>query len=367
MDVRFDVIDADGNPVAEINPHQGATVKFTAADTVQRTLSGINLSPEDTATVDLFAHRLRPVWIDADGEWPLGVFVWVSRSMSRLGGPPPRTDGMLWADSVPIWDGETARWGTGRQNTTWNDRMLRSGQLHDLGALLANEMDRAYSLPDGALIRTALQQLHGEVGIATDIAPTEARTAGALAWPMTQHRAGIVRQLCQLAGLAWHIDGTGTAVIRPIPDPALDPPDHSYDTGAASTIVHDTVNESDDLLDRPNVYRVISTAPTGGPIVGEFRLPASSPGSVESRGFEVFRTIEEPGVASPLEAARIAREHARQDAAVVRTVTLQTLVNPRHEGHAVVELEGSPYLEQGWTVDLSSALQTHELRQVVTL
>ncbi len=331
MRVRFDVLDTDGNPVGEITPHQGASISFTAADTIQRTLSGIDLSPDDTATVDLYSHRLRPVWIDSQGERPLGVFVWVSRTLHR---PGPQ---------------------------------LRSGQLHDLAALLDNEMDRAYSLPDGQLIRTALEQLHSEVGIATSIAPTSARTSGALAWPMTDHRAEIIRELCDLAGLAWHIDGSGVAVMRPIPDPDLDPPDHSYDEGEDSTVLHDSIEESDDLLDRPNVYRVVSTAPTDEAIVGQFALPDRSPGSAASRGFQVFRTIEEPGVESTSEAARIAREHARADAAVVRKVTLETIVNPAHEGHAVVEFEGQPYLEEGWDIDLASHRQTHRLRQVVTL
>lgn len=332
MTIRYEILDASGNLIGNLSPEKDkASVSFSASGRNARTLDGLRLSPTEAAKVTAGKHRIRPVW---DGQ-SLGVFLW-------LGGTEERIAGATWIDGAPLPD--------------------RSYQLDQ-------PLSEPFGLAAGSSITDGLAELvegSGIPGADVDVQASP-RLIGSvpLGWPAGgPTRLEIAARLCALLGyLPPYFNRAGRFVARAVPTVALEAPTLVYARGRNSQIVAESTKVASNIAERPNVYLVRSTGPTGGAIFSRYQVPASAPNSVEEIGYERVAVVDEPGLASEDHADEVARARARSDAFVVRTVEFTTTPQTAHDAFDIVEWEGERMIELGWSLPLSpGGAHRHTLR-----
>jgi hypothetical protein len=133
-------------------------------------------------------------------------------------------------------------------------------------------------------------------------------------------------------------------------DPATAVPDFDYDL--ANNVKRDTITRTTDILDAPNRFIVISNSGDAAntPIVGTYDVPNTAPFSVVQRGFVVPSVVDLQSNATT-QATAMARNLGLRKTVFDR-VTLDTMLDPRHDSYNVIHFLGENWLELGWTMNL---------------
>jgi hypothetical protein len=321
-DIRFEVLDADGNLIDFLHPATLGSVSWNPSSKIARTLTGMTLDPTEATKVVAGQHRIRPKWlIPSTGDsYPLGVFLY-------MGGAEKELPGGTWVECSSMPD--------------------RSWQLDQ-------KLSDMLQLTTGVL--TDLFDSVAASGGITDV--TGDTSTVMLGEPLTylakKHSRldGLTQLADLLAFLPPHFDASGNLVRRRVPVPTDEPADHSYYSGQNSRIVADSVATSTKLA--PNVYIVESTTPSGTAVSARYDVPDSAPNSRANIGFEILPDddLVIPGLTSDSQALATATARAKRDAATATTITFASTPDPRHDCWGVVDFNGTLMLEVAWTLEL---------------
>ena len=333
---RFEVLDAFGNVIGEIHPDAASapTITHDATAVVQRTLSGLRLDPTDTAAVNRYRDRLRPIRVAADGtETAFGVFVWATDSTAH----------QPWGDTI------------------------EGGVLYDLGQILTYGLHETVGYEVGDTVTDRLTEAIEAAGITDhDITPSTRQLADPVGWPVGAARSEPIRHLLDLLGYTAHFDGDGTWVAEPMPLPGLDAPDWIYDVGTDSVIVAGSPVTTTDQWRQPNVFLVSTSSRNGAQILGRYELPDDHPASVANRGYRLTSEVHViEGLESSAQADDLARIDARK-ATALESVSFVT--GPEAHGHldVVAWMGEDTWQEVHWTLPCQvGGLMSHRIERVV--
>ena len=276
---RFELLDQDWAVIGELHPSAESppTMSNDTSRTIIRTVDNLTLPASEAQAIDTMTDRMRPVMILQNGaERPLGVFTWAQDNR------PQRA------------------WGTEHVSS------LRD-QTFDLLA----PRGRVSSTKKGANLLVRAQD-HAALRIPRErmlvLGASAATAAAPMVWPPDDPLSDIVNAHLHLAGyLPAHFNHDGMLVFRPAATDLDDvAPDIVEDAGGR--IIADSMLDSDDTLDAPNVYLVVETSGQGPPIVGRYQVPASAPHSVENRGYEVVKPVQVQGIPSAAPTLRVSLE-----------------------------------------------------------
>lgn len=334
--IRYDVWDQGLSPIGTVDvvATKPPKVRNDSTRDINRTLDGILVDPVTAAELDVIAARLVPTVILEDGtEWPLGVFLFADASRNR------RRPGLEL-----------------------------SGSLHDQLFLAVQPIRRSTSYPTGTNLGAIIEDQAERAGFpAINVDPTDRVAAGPLHWPAGKKRIEILEEVATMAAMTRpYCTNAGVFTARTIvPDEDLGDPALVYNAGGR--IIADAATETDDLLDAPNVFVVMDGGATDSPIVGAYTIPASSPISIENRGFAVtsVRTLQ------GLESKAAANEAAAADAANAglgyELVTFDAIPDYRHDTYDPITYLGELWHETAWEVEVSpTATMRHEARKAYT-
>jgi hypothetical protein len=332
---RFDLLNAANVKQGEIHPVTFCQIANTADQAIKRRLTNFALPPDEATDVDVLADRVRPVMILENGsEYPLGVF--------------------LFADAA---------------STRHSYGVAMTATLVDQGLILGQQIRATIGVDQGTNCATALAAVAAEAGVLSMQVDTTAASTGApLVWPSGKSAATYGKVLADLAALAGFHDpyysNDGTLIARTLSNPDTTTATLIYADGGR--IVAESMTESNDLLQAPNVYVVIDTASTGNAVTYSYELSADAPHSYARRGFYVPRFVEAPGVANVDNALQLAQTQASADVLAWETVQFASPLDPRHDTFDVVNYRGQNYLELGWRMTLApGGPMEHELKRVL--
>lgn len=326
--VVYRVLDRELRQIGTVNPLKAASVSANAAGSTKRTMSGFMVGEKTASDLDMFSDRIQPVWELEDGtQWPMGVFVFSGRATSE--GSYVSTVGASLADQ-------------------------------DL--ILVQETRASFGVPPRGSIVAAMNQILDDVGIFERDLPTTGENVGdPLTWPPATSRMEILKLLCKIGGwLPPYFDNRGVCVVKTPPVLAGDP-DHRYLTRRIS---NGSPVENDNLLDAPNVFRVIGVGPSKAEIAAEAEVDPSLPFSVQSRGFEIVSTFRTQGLTSTVQAQQMANSLALGAARGFMEVTFDGPPDPRHDLFQTVSYgpTRTTYRESSWGVALTpGATHSHQL------
>jgi hypothetical protein len=167
-----------------------------------------------------------------------------------------------------------------------------------------------------------------------------------------------------MAFLPTYYDSDGYRISRPVPLPDESWPTFRYAPGQRATEIADQTTQLRSVSRIPNIYIVRSTTPSGEPLAVRYQVASTELNSVERTKIKIVETIEADGAASTAQLLEIAKARAKQDRAVVRTITFSTPPDPRHDGWDVVSWRGERMLEVAWNMDLDAMVMQHTIKKV---
>lgn len=340
--VEWDILDQNLEFLFKVNPITDTvpSVAVNSTATIKRTLSGLYLDPFDQDRINVLTMRIRPYWVLEDAlttRFPLGVF--------------------LFSDAT-------------RNRTTAG--LDLKGTLYDQTVIVNQGLARTYSVADDALITDALLDLAAGVGIAGAriiIEPSDATTYVAIAWRAGTSRYDIMSELATMAGYyPPYFDNDGILRFKLAPSTLVDVPmDHTYNVTPSSRLIDGSLDESDDLINAPNRYLVVSTAATGVEVSGYYDLPASAPQSYANRGYLVVKRIDAQGLKNNAACTKRAQLEAIIDYNSFSWVAFDATPDPRHDIFDTVQYLEENYREVGWTLRLKPGGQhSHRIRKIYT-
>lgn len=314
--------------IREVKPYkdQTPTLSHDTTRTIVRQVSNLFFDPEDTAALSTLTSRLR-IQMVFPGREPidLGIFMFIdqSRILTTAG-----TESICTAvDSMFIVD---------------------------------QEMEQSYSAgtfdPDGNVVSftnaaQAVQELIADLPVAMSAEATPYYTIGV--WTAGSNRGGAIQDIA-IDGdyFAPWFDRTNIMRFIRVFDPATKVPQFNYDNGYR--VERDSITLSDNLLEAPNRFIVISNGDVSGgtalPVVGRYDVPASAPHSITNRGFVIPRVIDWQ-VDYVAQANAIAANFGQRET-LFETVEFNTPPDPRHDSYDVFVFNGVQWLELSWSMEL---------------
>lgn len=300
-DVRFDLLDSSLVPIGPLRTLAATGISASTQGAIKRTLNGVVLSQAELNDINPFTDRVRPWWQLGDGsQWALGVFCFAA---------------------MP------------RKISSFVDTL--EATMVDQGFLLDQENLQTVSVPARGLVLDTVEQLLDTSAISPDarVLPenSDLKVFEPIAWPATTHKTQILDKCSQMGGwLPHYFDNNGRFVLRKPPNPDYEQPEIVYPV-QNSTMNAGSVIENDNLLDAPNVYRVVGSGVAGGEIVGIARVNADLPYSVENRKGAVFpKTTEIQGLSSNSQAQQMADQLASSSTGF-QEVQFEAIADPRHD------------------------------------
>lgn len=336
--VEWEVLDAKLQYLFTIHPDKKSTpsVAVDSTSTIKRTCSGLHLDPTDAAKIDVLTMRVRPYWTFAGhtDRFPLGVFLFSDANRKRMSS------------------------GTTLQGT-----------LYDQTVMIDQGLGSTYGLPTNYPVMEALLELAAQVGISgpgINLEPCDNLTNGAIAWRAGTSRYEIMTQLATMCGYyPPFFDNNGQLRFKRSPSSLLlVEPDHRYNLDP-SRLIKDTLVESNDLINAPNRYLVVSTAATDQEISAYYDIPASAPHSFANRGYLVVKRIDVQGLTTTGEARKRAQLEAITDFNSFEQAAFDATPDPRHDIFDTVEYLYQTYRETGWSLKCSpGGAHSHSLRKL---
>jgi len=337
---RFRLVNGvTGQPLGEVHPRRD-TVPVLAHDTartIKRTVN-VQFNREDTAEINPLTDRVL-IWMLISGvERPLGRYMFSNQA--RL----PNTSG------VP-------------SNAALIDEMFIVDQQLESGFTSANEL-RTIDIATQESCDVALLRLLAGLPVTILLdQPTPYPSVGS--WSAGTYRGQPVEALA-VAGdyFAPWFDHDGRMHFLRAFDPAESPVDINMDVGYR--VFRDSIVESDDMLQAPNRFVVISNADVdAAPAVGTYDVPTSAPHSIFNRGF-VIPQVETRQLAGGQQASAVARNIGLRQT-IFERVSLDTPPDPRHDSYNVVRWDGENWLELAWSMQLvEGGRMRHTMRKAYT-
>lgn len=321
--------------LGELHPFRDVTPQMTndPSRTVKRQISNVVIPPDEVADINLFRDRVIPELVLEDGRsFPLGVFMFLAPTRNRS------------SRQIPL-----------------------ATKLVDQGFQLDQGTRTSTSIPAGGSITETMATVIAGAGFVIDqvrLSGSTIKAGDAIAWPSGTSRARIVDELAEL--LAWYspyFDNDGVLVGRPV-DALTFTPLIDY-VPIESRIYADSIEETDSLLEAPNVYIVLNSGGTPGEVAGEYLVPEEAPHSVANRGFDIVEVTRMQGVTDTEQAEAIAQANALQSPGDFRRVKLTSPPDPRHDTYDLVQWDGELWREVSWSMQmLPGGEMVHDLRKV---
>lgn len=329
---RFALLDGvTGESKGDIHPlrEDVPVLSHDTSRTIKRTLN-ISLGVTDSALINPVRDRVLVYMVTGGVEYPLGRYMFSDATVAR-----------------------------------WTSGALTSCTLMDEMFIVDQPMENAFSaLRDYVGVNATMVRLMQPLPqITYDFEVSSQNAAGS--WAAGTSRAKVLGDLCTQGGFfsPW-FDNDG--VLRAIQsfDPADKLPDIDLDEGYR--VIRGTVAETNDLLDAPNRFIVISNGATGieaqAPTYGVYDVPNSAPHSILNRGFVVpdVRDLQTATGAS----AQVAAKTIGITSTVFERVHLETVPDPRHDSYDVIRWQGELWLELSWSMNLiEGGTMSHVMRK----
>lgn len=318
---RWDVVDDAGGVGGQIHPEVNPTPTMTndTRSAVFRTVRNVRIRASEFQDLDPYRDRIQPSMVLQDGtSWPLGVFV-VS--------VPSTPEGSVESTTV----------------ATLLDRRHQLGQ----------NMPHSYAVPNGGSVYDAMVEVAGFYGLAAGkIEPNFTRVSGGPAnWPPDAVGTAVMESLAQRSGyFPPYFDNAGALILRPL-DALLPGVGHRYDRSQGRIVVG-TLVPSANLLDAPNIFRVIGSGPTSGEVYAEARVDPGQRNSVERTGREVIRVVRKQGLGNRDACLAVAQSLAAASASQYATAEFTGPPDPRHDTFDIVQIDDDVYREVGWSLEM---------------
>jgi hypothetical protein len=330
---RFDLVDAITgyreavHPVADAAP----TLTHNTRNTVKRTITGLELTREDTAKFNSISSRLEPFMIVRGVEYPLGRYVPASQLRQR-----------------------------------WTTGVTSVAGFFDEGIIVDQQLDSSFGPTQPfttEAVASMLTRLLTPLPIRFTIEPTIYTSAGA--WAIGTRRGSVVGTLAEDGDYLspWFDHRRVMRFIRTFdPGTAI----VTFDLDETGRVLRDRIIESDDLTELPNRFMIIGNGASvagvnTGPVVGSADVPSSAPHSILNRGF-VITSTESRQLADSAQAAAIAKLRATYQVAVEQ-VELITAPDPRHDSYDVLRWRGVNWLEVAWTLPMKEGAAMQHIAQ----
>jgi hypothetical protein len=321
--------------LGELHPMRDVTPKMTndPSRAIKRQVSNVVIPPDEAADVNLFADRIRPELVLEDGRsFPLGVFMFLAPARNRT------------SRQIPL--------------TT---------RLVDQGFQLDQGTRTSTSIPAGGSVTDTMFEVVSDAGFASnqiELEESAVKAGDPIAWPVGTLRSKIVDDLRTL--LSWYapyFDNNGVFIGRPVDDLAYAPALEYLPI--ESRIFADSIEETDTLLEAPNVFIVLNSGGSAQEVSGIYEVPQEAPHSTKNRGFEIVEVVRAQGIGDSSQAESIAEALALQSPGDFRQVKLVSPPDPRHDTFDLVLWDGELWREASWSMDLlpGGGMQ-HELRKV---
>lgn len=304
-----------GQNLGEIHPIRGSAVlTHDTTRTIKRDLS-LSLGVEDSARINVIRDRVSVSMILSGVTYPLGRF--------------------LFADD------------TGNKKSSGT---LRTEKLIDEMFVIDQKMERGFTA--FGTVDTAIQNLlTGIPNLVLGMEASGLESTGS--WAAGTSRAKVLGDLCTQGGYfsPWFDNNNVLRIIR-----SFDPADRlpTFDFDAGNSVFRDSIAETNDLLDAPNKFVVISNASTGAnatvAAVGTYTVPNSAPHSITNRGF-VIPDVRDIQLTSPGQ-AQVAAETIGITNTIFERTQLATAPDPRHDSYDVIKWDGEQWLELQWSMTL---------------
>lgn len=318
---RWDIMDDAGGVLGQIHPEitPVPTMSNDTRSAVYRTVRGVRIRQEEFRHLDPYRDRVRPSMVLQDGTvWPLGIF---------LISVPSTPEGSIESTTV----------------ATLLDRRYQLGQ----------NMPHSYAIPNRGSVYDAMVEVAGFYGLTTGkIEPNFTQVSGGPAnWAPDATGTTVMESLAQRCGyFPPHFDHFGDLVLRSLD--ALRPGvGHRYDR-ASGRIVVGTLVPSANLLDAPNIFRVIGSGPTSGEVYAEARVDPGQRNSVERTGREVIKVVRKQGVGSRDACLAVAQSLAAASASQYATAEFTGPPDPRHDTFDIVQIDDDVYREVAWSLEM---------------
>lgn len=319
----FEILNTDRSLQGAIKAVESSapSIDLDTTRETMRTLSGLTI--DDPPDIDLAHSRVRATAILQNGStFPLGVFLFGTDNRS------PSSAGEQWAP-----------------------------ELFDETFLLAQDLDRTWSLPKGGSVLSMFTALAGEIldplGIPTDYQVDDVTAASPLTFKVGTPRNGALVALAALLGAMPPFFGNaGYHTLKAAPT-FQSPIDHVYDVGTRIVDLTPTITNSS--YKAPNRFLVVGDDTAAGAVRGVYDLPASAPNSYAATGRRVTAPVHTvSGVTDPTLANLIAYVDSLKDRTTYGTASFAGAFDPRHGVFDTVQFLGVPYLETGWSVQCTS-------------
>lgn len=332
---RWDVVTpGGGSTIGEVHPTPQMTISNDSTAQVPRRVSGFQLDHSDAANINPLVDRISPVIVLPDGsEYRLGVYLFGSQS------------------ALPSSRGDVMR-----------------ASLQDETSLLDENTGEPFGVDVDSYPSVALTEILGEAGIVNfEVVPDMTSACpDPIGWPAGTPRRTIANELCELLGY-WPPFPDNNGVVRCGSPDSVDVPRLMYESGSLSRfLVGSRINETS-VIGAPNVFEVVNNGATPSGISARFAIPDEYPHSVANINREIVARVEMQGIASTYAAARIARIAAEKDLSARTRLSFQTLVDPRHDTHSFIDVDGEWFREMSWSIDVANSTMTHQLQGMVVL
>jgi hypothetical protein len=330
---RFRLLDKHEEQIGELHPDldRAPTLTFDSGATIQRTLSSFHLTASEANDVNTLSDRVQPVMVLQNGvEFELGILMWGD-------------------DSQPV-----RAWGAERDSSLVDKmNMLNQGIRATFG--LGKGADIALAVLGVALQYLTLDEI--------DIDPISADLGVGNTWSLGTAGRGVLNDLLSGIGfLPVHFNRFGRLQIRDTPDLSTTTPALVFEAGGR--IIADSILDSDDLLDAPNLFKVYETSGQAQ-IVGTYEVPASAPHSFANRGFYVTQSEGRSGLKTVDRANKAAKSLATTSPTTFRWRQFQSTIDPRLDTWAPVTNLGETWMSTRWSFPMvSGGLMSHTLRMV---
>lgn len=302
-------------PLRELTPERGSapSLSHDTTSSVKRRLT-LQLGVNDTASVNVLTDRITPYMTVNGVTYPLGRYMFTSPTI-------------------------TVSTGGNRGQYT----------LLDEGFIIDQQLERGYNASTG--VRDAILGILEDLPLqGIDVASSPYLASGSFSAGQTRGQA-IEAYATQGDYFSyWMGNDSLFHMIRTI-DPALEIPDFDFDAGFR--VVRDSISETSDIIDAPNKFIVVSNSneATEVPIVGVYEVPSTAPFSIFQRGFTIPKT-QDIQAATQIQATAAARNLGIRST-VFERVTMNTMLDPRHDSYNVIRWAGENWLELSWTMTLT--------------
>jgi hypothetical protein len=304
-----------GQVLGVVNPDRTTPPVLTHDTTgaIKRRLT-MNLNEFDTPKINPIQDRILPFCIICGVTYPLGRYMF----------------------TTPMFTESTG--GERGQFTLLDEGFIIDQQL---------ESPYASTAEVGVAIRGLLAT--GTFTFDINVPSTEYAAVGAFTAGQTRGQ-GLDTYATQGDYMPYWMNNAGEFQMVRTVDPATAVPDFDYDL--ANNVKRDTITRTTDILDAPNRFIVISNSGDAAntPIVGTYDVPNTAPFSVVQRGFVVPSVVDLQSNATT-QATAMARNLGLRKTVFDR-VTLDTMLDPRHDSYNVIHFLGENWLELGWTMNL---------------